>query len=418
MDRSTRRSRRAGIALTALLVLAACGDDDASPSSDEPSAAAGDGSSDGPTIKVGYVNNEGGVVSLPEFRIGGEVAVDHINEHGGVNGASIELVGCEADGSPEGSINCANQLIDAGVVLAYTGIDVASDAALPLYASAGIPYVSSNSWGSAQRDHDNSFILHTAVAAFAVAPLQTFDQLGAEKIAVLTDQTPAAQDFMNEIVRPLGEDVLDFEIVEVPVDTASADYTQAVTTAMASDPDGILASLDETGCTGLVTATSSLGFDRPVMPGSCSAYVQELGEAAAGTYVFTDLYAPDTRELAPPEIQENLDLYEQAMTDAGHEDLIGGFANAPFSSMFELKAILETIDGPVTSQAVIDAFHAATSSPGFLGSDLHCGQPPVPSEPSHCRGDYLAFEIALDDSGNPVKEDVADGFQDVGELLG
>lgn len=414
MERSTRHPRRwLGPPVALLLVLAACGDgDDASTGTDDA------GSPTGPTIRIGYVNNEGGVVSLPEFRIGGEVAVDRINADGGVGGAEIELVGCRSDGSPEGSINCANQLVDDGVVLAYTGIDVASDAALPVYAEAGIPFVTGNSWGSAQRNDENSFVLHTAIASFAVAPLQTFDDLGAEKVAVLSDQTPAAQDFMNEIVRPIGEDVFGMEIVEVPVDTGSADYTQAVTTAMASEPDGILASLDETGCVGLVAATSSLGFDGPVMPGSCSAYIQELGEAAVGTYVFTDLYGPDTRDAAPPEIQENLDLYEEAMTDAGHEDLLDGFANVPFSSMYELAAILETVEGDVTSPSVAAAFRAAASSPGFLGSELHCGEPPVPSERSHCRGDYLAFEIVAGDDGQPAKEPAADGFQDVAELLG
>ena len=44
------------------------------------------------TIKIGYINNEGPAFSLPEFRVGGEVAIDYINKHGGVKGAKIQEV--------------------------------------------------------------------------------------------------------------------------------------------------------------------------------------------------------------------------------------------------------------------------------------------------------------------------------------
>ena len=72
-------------------------------------------STQGETITIGYVNNEERRFSLPEFRIGGEVAVDAINKAGGVNGATIKLVECNADGTPEGSVNCANKFVDAKV---------------------------------------------------------------------------------------------------------------------------------------------------------------------------------------------------------------------------------------------------------------------------------------------------------------
>ena len=373
---------------------------------------------EGEVIRIGYVNNEGGVVSLPEFRIGGEVAVDYINADGGVDGAEIELVTCASDATPEGSVNCANRLVDEGVTLVYVGIDVASDAALPVYGEAGIPFVSSNSWGSAQRSDPNATILHSALATFAVAPLLTLSELDATRVAVITDTTPAGRDFWTDIVQPIGEE-LGFDLVEVPVSTGGADYTQAVTTAMASSADAIMASLDEAGCVGLVTATSTLGFSGAVMPGSCSAFIDVLGEAAVGTYVFSDQYDLSTREFAPPEIQANLDIYEAAMTEAGQEDLLGGFASVPFSALMELRSILETIDGPINPASIAAAFDAATATPGFLGGELHCGAPPIASEPAHCKAEFLAFEVVLGDDGAPRKVPVGDGgFQDAAALLG
>src|SRR5688572_24900593 len=44
----------------------------------------------GEPIPIGFINNEGGAFSVPELRVGNEVAEDHINEQlGGVNGRPI-----------------------------------------------------------------------------------------------------------------------------------------------------------------------------------------------------------------------------------------------------------------------------------------------------------------------------------------
>ena len=122
--------RGVAILSAAVLLGVACGGDDggstateapaesAAPSTDAPATTDGSdtstpaenvGNRDGQTIKVGVVNNDS---LLPAFRIGAEVAIDAINANGGINGAQIEVVSCAADASPEGSINCANQMIE------------------------------------------------------------------------------------------------------------------------------------------------------------------------------------------------------------------------------------------------------------------------------------------------------------------
>src|SRR4051794_23505165 len=166
----------------------------------------------GETITIGYVNDESGAIGAPEYRIGGDVAVDAINRAGGVAGAQIKLVHCAADGTPEGSINCANQFIEAKVDLVYAGIDVASDAFVPILKQAGIPYVSSNSWGPGQRDDDNSFMLHAAATAGSVAPLKFLKDEGVTKVALITQNTPVIQTFLDKIIRPIAEGKLGLQI--------------------------------------------------------------------------------------------------------------------------------------------------------------------------------------------------------------
>jgi branched-chain amino acid transport system substrate-binding protein len=348
----------------------------------------------GETIKIGYANNEGGVFSLPEFRIGGEVAVDYINKNGGVNGAKIELVGCLADASPEGSINCANKFVEQKVAIAYTGIDVASDAQLPILSKAGIPFISSNSWGTAQRNDPNSFILHAAASAFTLAPLKTFKDLNLKKVAVLLEDTPAGQDFIKTVVKPIGEGKLGMQITAVTVDPANPDWNAAVTTAMASTPDAIWGQLTEPGCIGLVTATNALGYKGPVFAGSCSVYMQVLGAKSVGTYTSGDVYLPEAKSTAPANIQKNLDLYVANMKAAGQEK---------YTAFFELKSILETIKGPITADSVKAAFAASKDSPGYLGPDLHCASHPWTTEKSHCRADILVWKVVAGANG-PIRE--------------
>ena len=45
---------------------------------------------------------------------------------------------CNLDVTPESSVNCANQFVEENVVVAVQGVDVAADAALPIWKQAGL----------------------------------------------------------------------------------------------------------------------------------------------------------------------------------------------------------------------------------------------------------------------------------------
>ena len=200
-DHSSRRRLAAVAVFVALaFVAASCGDDSDSDSSSDTTGgaattaagaattgggAATTGGSDvdltGQTIKLGVANNEGPALSLPEFRHGVEVAVDYVNANGGINGAEIEIIECINDGSPEGSVNCANQFVDEGAVAYFAAIDVGADAALPILTSAGIPYVSTEPWGATQKTDPISWILGAPQGAYTAGPLQALADLGAKE---------------------------------------------------------------------------------------------------------------------------------------------------------------------------------------------------------------------------------------------
>lgn len=371
----------------------------------------------GETIKVGYVNTEAGALSFPQFRVGGEVAIDAINAAGGINGAQIEVVSCLSDGTPEGAINCANQLIEADVVMAYMGIELASEAAIGLWVDAGIPYVSSNSWGTTEKNSPNAFLLHAAAGAFAVGPAKTFEDLGVESTAVIFEDNPGYQVFLDEAVEPVFS-YYGIEYEPIIVNPQAPDWTAAVATAEAAGVDAIWAQLSEPGCLGLIGATTAAEWDKPVFAGSCSSYVDALGDAAVGTYLQTDVWPVSAKSHASPEVQDRIDEFVELMTAAGHQDMIGAYAQFPYGSWREIEPILESIDGPIDAASVLDAFTNAGTTPGWFGPDLRCGLAPWPPESSHCSAEIAVFRVEAADDGTIGLVPVGDGFFDAFQYSG
>lgn len=373
-----------------------------------PAATSGAGGGDhtGQVIKVGYVNNEGGVFSLPEFRTGGEVAIDEINAHGGVNGAKIQVVECLSDASPEGAINCANKLVEAHVAMAYTGIDVASDAAIGIYSGAGIPFVTSNGWGPAQEKDPNAFILHAASGAYFVTPLSTMKNLGVKSVGVVREDTVAGQAFSASVKGYAAK--FGLAVTEIVIDPANPNWTAALATAQSAGVGGIWGQLTEPGCIGMTTAAAAVSFKGVVFAGSCSTYISKVGAAAVGTYNQTDEYFPDMRQFAPAKIQGRLDEYSAAMKAAGHEDQINGFAVAPYSAWYELLPILQSTSGDFTPASVKAALTRGVTTPGWLGPDLNCGAKPWPDSPSACSGSIAVWKVVKLSDGTLGRQAVAD----------
>ena len=429
---TTRSTRQIGAVVAVLALLgAACGSDDAATaSSDEgvavtdettgvataPDDSAGDssatqdsGAASGKTIRLGFVNMDAGPFAFPEFRIGGEVAADQINATGGINGATIELVSCSTDLTPESSIDCANQLVEADVAVAFTAIDLASDAALPVYQEAGIPYVTTNSWGSVQSNAEGSHILHLPGQGYAVGAGALAQQLGLTKIAQPYEVSPSAEDLALVQVPPIA-DQMGVEIQPIAVDGAAPDWTAAVATAQSSGAEMIWAQLSEPGCTAMVAAARAADLEGPVVAGECSAFIAELGDDAVGTYTLQNTLQPTTRASAPAEIAERLDEYAQLMDAAGQSKYTEGYATWPYGGLMEFRSILESIDGEVNAASVEAALDRDTEVPGWFGESINCGAPPWPESSANCSAAVSVYQVAEAEDGSLVRNQVIDFF--------
>jgi len=367
----------------------------------------------GEPIMLGLANDEGTAVNFPEYRIGAEAAVKHLNATGGVNGRPIKLILCKADGSPEGSINCANSFID-GKALAYVaGLDVGSDAALPALKSAGLPYITPTAWGIAQGTDPDAFDLHTASDAFSVGAIKALADGGAKRIANFHYAIPhsvQAEPAYNAAAKKFGS-----ALFHVQVPPQGADWSTAVNTALAQKADAMIGFFNESDCTNLVRAARTAGFTGPIAAGSCSDYVKKLGAQADNTLSIADRYPADLRDSAPPAVQAQLDEYSAAMKDYGKPELTEGLARNSFSMMMELAQVMKGVSGPLTASSLTTALRGITDAPGYFGPNLKCSGSPWKAQPRACSAEVLVIKTVK--SGGGVKrEPVGNGFVDLSGL--
>jgi branched-chain amino acid transport system substrate-binding protein len=358
----------------------------------------------GETIKIGLSNDEGGAFSLPEFRVGAEVGAKYVNDHGGINGAKVELVNCLSDASPEGAVNCANQFVEKKVDIATYGIEVAIDAALPVYDGASIPLITPAAYGTKQRTDPNATVIGSAAGAYTVWPLQAFKSLGATDVAFIAENQPSSVNFIDLLNK--WAPVLGVKIVSTTlVDPGNPDYTAAVQTGISKGATAIWAFVSEPGCISFVTAVRQLDYKGVTMAGSCSQYISVLGQKSVGTLNLIDAYYPDVAASAPANIQTNLQTYADAMKAAGQDKYLAGFATLSFSFMQDLKTLLETIPaGPINAASISKAKNTDQTLPSFNAADFNCGAKVWPAEPAYCRAGLLILKVVDKGGGTLIRE--------------
>lgn len=413
-----RPNALAATALAATLALVACGSDD-----DPAPAATDDGAVDdaptgqppleGDPVRIGFINSEGGAFSVPELRVGSEVAEDLVNTQlGGVGGRPIEVIRCATDGSPEASIDCANQLVEAGVVVVQEGTDLGADAILPILADAGIPLVGHVQFGPGRMFDTNSYYFGAAALAYGAAALQFYDEQGADSIVWFFPDEPTSHAFTDGVLSPTAE-ALGIDYQTVYYDPLSPNFAVLAATAVSQSPDvsGALAATDGQ-CAELIAALRGAGYDGDILAASCVGLYEALGDDAVGVHTDADHWHPLDTEAAPGSKQDDLEVYAEAMTAAGHEDLVGGNAIITFADTINLARILSTITGTVDAAAVSAALQATVGFESFAGPTISCDDSVLPGN-SACSTGLLFFEVQEDGSVETLTPD----FVDVSALL-
>jgi branched-chain amino acid transport system substrate-binding protein len=412
--------RIVGAALVAVgAVAAACSDDGGTTSGSggdlgDTTATSVGTEATGEPIAVGFVNSEGGAFSVPELRVGNEVATDYINDRlGGVGGRPLDVTRCQTDGSPEASIDCANQFVEAGVVAVVEGTDLGGDAMLPILSDAGIPLIGHVQFGPGRMFDPNATYFGAAALAYGAAALQFYADEGAESVVWFLPDEPSSHSFTDASLEPTSE-ALGIDYKTVYYDAASPNWAVLATTAVAERPDvsGTIAATDAQ-CAEIVGALRDAGYQGRILAASCVGLYDALGQDAVGVDTDADHWVPGDAESAPAAKRAELEEYGAVMRAAGHEDLVGGNAIISFADMINLSRIMAAIDGPIDGASVAAALDATTGFDSYAGPTIACDGTVMPGN-SACSTDLLFFQVQDDGSVRAVTDD----FVDVAALLG
>lgn len=278
---------------------------------DDAESAADAGIASGDPVLVGWIGTAtiAGQDAFDAMTDGFDAATIGINSDGGIDGRPIEVVVCDDLGDPNLSVECAQELIDAGVVSFVGNFSPFGAAINPVIAEAGLAVIGGGLYTPGDFGVESLYATNGgAFTAGAGGPVACV-LVGGTQLGLFHNAGPT-----GEQVIPLVEgfvtgprDGVDLVAVE-PIALDQADFAPAVAKVLGANPDCITAGVSLPLVPPLIEALRAQGYDgRIQVPG--------------------DFNTPDRLIAALGENANNLvlaDIYDQ--TSAGYADYVSAVA--------------------------------------------------------------------------------------------
>lgn len=338
-----------------ILILSACGNNDTeNASADEEGNSGGDDD----TIKIGVLApTTGGEASGGTDMVNGaKMAVDDINEDGGVLGKDLEMMVEDTACDPEQAVTGANKLVQDGADMIVGGY--CSGAALPasgVFDKEDIPFinVASNTEDLLNQGYEGLFIINGLTGDQGVTVADYFNEEGIEDVAIIHDNSDYGKGIAEkakEAHEEQGGEVVGYEALN-PDDK---DFGALATKLKSLEPDA-------TYFTGYYNEGGLLRKDF-------------LQKEVPGIFIAGDANAPDPfREIAGVEESEGvlvsqtmsinyIDTPEAESFIEEYEEIYDSkpliFGHRQYDGMRLAADAMEradtTTDGPAISQAIMD----------------------------------------------------------------
>ncbi len=330
-------------------------------------------------VTFGFHNAEGAALSLPEIRHGFEEGIRYVNEElGGINGHPIEIESCNVALTPESSVNCANQFVEAGVEVAVQGVDYGADAALPVLSQAGIAEIALAAFtpgvNSSQGD---AFVTLASTQEFLGADMKAMSELGTTHVAVLLLDTPAGHAYETDVLAPIIEQ-LGMECSFLYF-TATTDWTSFAAVIVGSGADGVSFPAPEEGnILAAVPALRAAGFEGPIHAGSTVQYLDQLDEdLLENIYNHKEFYYTSFTEV-PERAQQDIDIWQRYMEEAGYEDESPLYTQLGFHVAVTAMDMVRQTEGELTAENIKASLPNAKGHTFFRTTDYDCSAPVWP----------------------------------------
>lgn len=281
-------ARAAALVLAAVALAAVgCGGDDGG----DGGAGSGEG-----TIKFGLITD---ITKFSDFGLrtqdAVELAVDQINEDGGINGAQVELVFADSAGDPQEAATLTRRMARDDEVLAIWGpftsgevevaFRVADQVELPIIASTSAkPGLAAVSDWAFRNTATEDKVLEPALAAFK-------ERYDLQRVAIAYDAQEPVAKATGSIVFPMLAEKLGLEIVNAddPVtwETGAQNFSAQVTKLKGTGAEALLLGTTAEDAGRLAREMERQGLDVPAV-GGVSMFNESLievgGDAVEGWY--------------------------------------------------------------------------------------------------------------------------------------
>lgn len=336
-----RGAGAAALAASAALILASCS-----------GGISGGGDSDEGPIKLGMLAPfSGSEAAFGDYmKFGAQLAIDEINDAGGIDGRELELVVEDDACDATTSVAAAQKLVTAGVDASVGGYcSGATLPTIPVFTDAGIPMVIPAANSNAIVGQ-GAFMINGTGAQQAEAAVKYATKLGVTKVAAINDQTDYSKDLADTFIAD-AEGAGSFEVVhDGAVNPDDKDFSANVKALIDSDPEFVYWTGYYQAGGLLVRQLREAGFDGVILVGDGTVDAQFA--AIAGDGFTDDVYGTFTKT---PDMLEGADDWI-----AAYEEVSGGNAPGPYSiqTYDAVRVVAEgmtdagTTDGEAVNEAI------------------------------------------------------------------
>lgn len=198
-------------------------------------------SSEGPIV-LGMVTPMSGSSSAigPYMENGAQLAIDEINADGGVLDRELSLVVEDEACDPRTAVAAANKLVSQDVAVSVGGYcSGATLPTLPIFAKANVPMIipAANSDELVDQGLENVFLINGTGTQQAAAALAYLEKSGAQRVAVIDDNTSYSTNIADLTADLLEESGGPELVAKQSVTAGESDYSANVNAVLEADPD-------------------------------------------------------------------------------------------------------------------------------------------------------------------------------------
>ncbi len=336
----------------------------------------------------GLINDETGPVTFPEARQAEIAAADYVNTYmDGINGHPIKLDDCIGDTTAPTSARCAGELVAKHPLAILGAADTGTPASEPVYERAGLDYFGGIPFTPVEQNAKNSIQFWSiSLGDNAAASVYAAKTLKAKTAAVLYFSNSQGEVAGLHVIPPVMSAAGITTVKTFGIPPTTPDPSAEVASAIAIHPDVIYVDIPN-NCGVVLKDIKSLGYTGKIVgidPCTSPPSISSAAGAAEGMYVATPFQIGGAQ----------FKVFVAALAKYGApKTAIDGISEAGFATVMNVRQVLDTIKGKLTSKNMLAAFKSGTH-PNYMSHPYTCNGKAIAKAVSVCNDDYLIAHVS------------------------